>query len=88
MHLQTNISRNPWQNFTTKTDHNQGHKKRTQMKKSKFSKYPINPVPDWYNPKSKRTQKQKTAFLCTFLEGAITDVFTTNGSPRPVGTVA
>ena len=50
-----------------KTDHNQGNKKRTKMKISKISKYPINPVPYWYNPKYQNALMcEKHPFLVRF----------------------
>ncbi len=47
------------------------------MEFSKIFVPPYNPSPRLaLPPKSKRTQKRKTAFFGTFLEGAKTDVFT------------
>ena len=75
--------------FSTKTDtsyptnvhpetiHNQADKKRTKMKISKSFVHTYKPKLRLAEPqKSKRTQKRKTPFLCTFLKGAKTDVFT------------
>ncbi len=64
-------------NIHTKTDNNQAIKKRTQMKISKKIVHTYKPSPRLLQPqKAKRTQKRKTAFFGTFLEGAKTDVFT------------
>ncbi len=58
-------------NVHPKTDHNQANKKRTKMKISKSFVPPYKPIPRLLQPpNSKRTKKRKTAFLCTFLEGA------------------
>ncbi len=47
------------------------------MKISKSFVHTDKPSPRLVQPQiSKRTQKRKTPFLCTFLDGAKTDVFT------------
>ena len=63
-------------NIHTKTDQNQANKKRTKMKISKSIVHTYKPSPRLAKPqKSKRTQKRKTPFLCTFLEGAKIDIY-------------
>ncbi len=54
-------------NINTKTDQNQANKKRTKFKFSKKSYIPINPVPDWHNPKNQNEPKtEKHPFLVRF----------------------
>ncbi len=65
-HTTCNINKNH-RNVRTKTDQDQGNKKRTKMKFSKISHYPINPEPDWHNPKNQNAPMcEKQPFLVRF----------------------
>ncbi len=51
-------------NIHPKTDHNQGNKNVPNRKFQKVSYTPINPVPDWHNPKSQNVRRNEKRPFC------------------------
>ena len=65
------ITRHP-NNIHSKTDHNQANQNVPNRKFQKVSYTPINPVPDWYNPKRQNVHRnEKRPFCVRFLNSKI-----------------
>ncbi len=51
-------------NIRPKTDHNQENKNVQKRKFQKVSYTPINPVPDWHNPKNQNVHRNEKRPFC------------------------
>ncbi len=51
-------------NIHQKTDHNQANKNEPNRKFQKVSYTPINPVPDWHNPKNQNVHRNEKRPFC------------------------